>query len=288
MKALLLILALALGVSSAKSQCTVSVNDSLYSNFDYVLNATNVTGQAPFQFTWTVTDGNGLPMSYTQSSDGDSITITAQTLQNSYGCVIYQLCMTDNLGCTTCTMQDTSALQVPFNCASSFTSSIVGPNQVAITTFGNIPAFLIQQQFMQWNDGNGQSQGMPYMGPGTTIVYTPGPQNPSDKFYLCVMTILTNGGCISCDSVQYTVAGIDELAFDFTVHPNPASDFINITSEKEFQSYAIVDLQGQIIEEKFVAAMKDAEIAVGDLPKGIYMLRVNYEGQYFLHPFVKQ
>lgn len=273
MKLLLFLSTVLLSISSAFGQCSATVNDSLYQDYSYVLNATNVVGQAPFQFNWTVTDGNGIPLQYIQNQVGDSITIAPQTVQGAYGCIIYQLCMTDALNCTTCT-SDTSELQVPFNCYSAFSSSMIGPNQFAITITNDIPPFLIVQQFMQWTDGNGQGQGMPYMGPGTVITYTPGPQNTNDKFFLCVMSILTTGGCISCDSIPYSMAGLNEESFEFNLSPNPANEIVKITGEKHIEAISVIDLTGSIIQRKELIFTKETEIPVADLPNGIYMIRI--------------
>lgn len=274
MKLLLFTSTLLLSISSAFGQCSVTINDSLYLDYSYVLNATNVVGQAPFQYNWTVTDGNGIPLQFIQNSTGDSITITPQTIQGAYGCVIYQLCMTDALNCTTCTQPDTSGLQVPFNCYSAFNSTMVGPNQFAISVFNDIPPFLIVTQFMQWTDGDGQGQGMPYMGPATVLTYTPGPQNTNDKFYLCVMSLLTTGGCMSCDSIPYSMAGLIEDMLNFNLSPNPANDLIKIKGDYSIESVSIIDVTGSMIQSKEMISTKELEIAVDDLPNGIYLLRI--------------
>jgi hypothetical protein len=274
MKLLLFTSTLLLSISASFGQCSVSINDSLYLDYSYVLNATNVVGQAPFQYNWTVTDGNGIPLQFIQNQEGDSITITPQTIQTAYGCVIYQLCLTDALNCTTCTQPDTSGLQVPFYCYSAFNSTMVGPNQIAITMNNNIPPFLIVQQFMQWTDGNGQGQGMPYMGPGTILTYTPGPQNTNDKFYLCVMSMLTTGGCMSCDSIPYSLAGLNEELLTFNLSPNPANEVLKIKGDYSFESVAIIDIHGSIIQNREMILTKELDIPVFDLPNGFYLLRI--------------
>ncbi|MEN9441199.1 MAG: hypothetical protein RLZ33_1276 [Bacteroidota bacterium] len=254
-------------------QCSVQLNDSLYSNYDFVLNATNVTGQAPFQFNWTITDGNGMSIPYTQNTYGDSVTISSQTIMNSYGCIIYQLCMTDALNCTTCTQGDTSALQVPFNCFSQFSTSLIAPNTVSVTLLNNIPQFLIQQQFMSWTDGNGQAQGMPYMGPGTIVNYTPGSSNTSNQFFLCIMSNLTTGGCISCDSIPYSYLGLEEEALSkLKIYPNPSSTITTVSSEVELSNAVLTEMSGRIITTLSVAAKKEIEIDLSQLPIGMYLI----------------
>jgi hypothetical protein len=265
-------------IKSLYSQCSVQVNDSLYSNYNYVLNAINVTGQAPFQFNWTVTDGNGMNVPYTTNLLGDSLTIDAQTIQNSYGCIIYQLCMTDALNCTTCTQGDTSALQVPFNCFSAFSSSIIGSNQVAVTLNNNIPPFLIMQQFLTWTDGQGQGQGMPYMGPGTIVNYTPGPSNTSDQFFLCMMTNLVNGGCISCDSIPYMLAGINEISEnDLTLFPNPTDEMLNISSEFAMQSLTISSMNGVLVLKTTLDGKTSHQLDLREIPSGMYITEITTE-----------
>ncbi|MDF3027896.1 MAG: hypothetical protein K0S23_2203 [Fluviicola sp.] len=290
MKKLLLSVSLTLGfLSLSYAQCSVEVNDSLLSTYDYILNADNETGTGPFSYSWTVTDGNGIPVSYTSSPGGDSITIDAATLQNNYGCVIYQLCMTDMLGCTTCS-SDTAALQVPFPCYSQFTSSIVGSNQVSITLSSSLPPFLITNQFVYWTDGNGQGQGMPYMGPGTIVNYTPGASNPSNKFFCCVMTTTINGGCLSCDSIQYTnsALGIDDLENKrLHIAPNPAAFVTRIESSSTIETIQLYNSVGQFIKASYLLENNSAWLSVNDLPKGIYLVEVTTQSGTFKERMIK-
>lgn len=291
MKKLLLSVSLALGfMASSHAQCSVEVNDSLMSNYDYILNATNQTGAAPFVYNWTVTDGNGVAIPFTTSSGGDSITIDAMTLQNNYGCVIYQLCMTDINNCTTCA-SDTAALQVPFNCYSAFTSSIVGQNQVSITLNSSMPPYLIMNQMVMWTDGNGQGQGTPYTGPGTIVTYTPGPSNPSNKFFCCILTNMINGGCISCDSIQYTNSSLslNELKNNMlTLSPNPALSLVKIESSSPIETISLYNSVGQKLEVELTLNGNTAHVNVAELPKGIYVVEISTENGLVKERFVKE
>jgi hypothetical protein len=291
MKKLLLGVSLTLGfLSFSHAQCSVEVNDSLLNTYDYILNADNETGSGPFTYSWTVTDGNGIAVPYTVSPGGDSITIDAATLQNNYGCVIYQLCMTDMLGCTTCS-SDTAALQVPFPCFSQFTSSIVGQNQVSITLNSSIPPFLIVNQFVTWTDGNGQGQGMPYMGPGTIVTYTPGASNPSNKFFCCIMTTTINGGCISCDSIQYSNSALGIHESEKTklhIAPNPASSVTKIESASAIETLKLVNSISQSVSMNYSIENNTAWINLSELPKGVYIVEVSTEGGVFKQRLIKE
>lgn len=291
MKKLLLSISLSLGfISFSHAQCSVQVNDSLLSSYDYVLNAINATGTAPFVYSWTVTDGNGIPVPFTTHPGGDSITIDAATLQNNYGCVIYQLCMTDANNCTTCS-SDTATLQVPYPCYSQFNSSIIGPNQVSLTLVTSMPQWMISNQFVTWTDGNGQGQGMPYMGPGTVLTYTPGASNPSNKFFCCIMTTAINGGCISCDSIQYTNSALSISELEKTklhVAPNPASTITKIESVSAIETLQLVNSVGQSVPVNYSIENSAAWINLSELPKGIYIVEVSTATGIFKERIIKE
>ncbi|WP_430405045.1 T9SS type A sorting domain-containing protein [Fluviicola sp.] len=291
MKKLLLSIALTLGgFSFSHAQCSVQVNDSLLSTYDYILNAVNATGSAPFVYSWTVTDGNGIPVPYTTSSGGDSVTIDAATLQNNYGCVIYQLCISDMLGCTSCS-SDTAMVQVPFPCYSAFNSSIVGPNQVSITLNSSMPPFMIMNQLIMWTDGTGQGQSSPYMGPGTLVTYTPGASNSSNKFFCCILTNTPNGGCISCDSIQYTnsALGIHELEkMKLHIAPNPASSITKIESASAIETLKLVNSLGQSVPVSYSIENNAAWINLSELPKGVYIVQVATQAGTFKEIVIKE
>lgn len=281
-----------LGIASiTHAQCSVQVNDSLLSNFDYVLNAVNPTGTAPFTYNWTVTNGVGMPIQVTYNMGGDSLTIDAFTLQNNYGCIIYQLCMTDANGCTTCT-GDTSISQIPYPCYSAFNSSITGPNQVSVDHVFSMPMpqFMIMSQFLTWTDGNGQSQTMPFVGP-TIIDYTPGPSNTSNKFFCCVVTTTVNGGCISCDSIQYTNSSLslDELKHsELHISPNPASSVVKIESSSPIEAVSLYNAVGQKLGINFTLNGNAAQLNISELPKGIYTIEVIGTSGKFKERLVKE
>lgn len=292
MKTLLLSISLMLGITStANAQCSVQVNDSLLSNFDYVLNAVNPTGTAPFTYNWTVTNGVGMPIQVTYNMGGDSLTIDAFTLQNSYGCIIYQLCMTDANGCTTCT-GDTSISQIPYPCYSAFNSSITGPNQVSVDHVFSMPMpqFMIMSQFLTWTDGNGQNQTMPFVGP-TIIDYTPGPSNTSNKFFCCVVTTTVNGGCISCDSIQYTNSSLslDEMKnTELHISPNPASSVVKIEGSSPIEAVSLFNAQGQKLVVSYSLNGGVAQLNIAEFPKGIYVVEVSTEKGLSKQRFVKE
>jgi hypothetical protein len=258
------------------AQCSVSVKDSLLANYDYFLTAINPTGVAPFTYTWTIKDGNGAPVPYTVNTAGDSVLIDAFTVQNNYGCLIYQLCVTDDASCNTC-IADTAILNVPFPCYSQFTSTITGVNQVSITLSSNIPPFIMLSQMITWTDGDGQSQSVPYMGPGTTINYVPASPSTSDKFLCCVINNTVNGGCLSCDSIQYTNNSLKVKTIEqknIQIAPNPATSIVTIKSPSAINRIELFNVLGQKINSESDINNTSATLQISSLTQGVYIIRI--------------
>ncbi|HRP54038.1 MAG TPA: T9SS type A sorting domain-containing protein [Fluviicola sp.] len=278
MKTLLLSITLLIGISNFSSvfaQCSVSVKDSLHANGDFILNAKDPIGTPPFTYTWTIVDGNAQPLPHWESMDHDSVIIDMVTLQNAYGCVSYKPCMTDGIGCQTCA-QDTALVNVNFPCFSQYVTSIVGPNQVSISLVNNMPPFLIVNQMVTWTDGDNANQAAPYMGPVTTITYNPGPNPTTDKFNVCVMTTLQTGGCIYCDSVQYTnnLAVKDQSLKSLQVNPNPVNTYTTIKSPSIIQSIQLFNALGQKIVIPISWNDKEAMLHFEQVSKGVYIVRI--------------
>jgi Secretion system C-terminal sorting domain len=81
-------------------------------------------------------------------------------------------------------------------------------------------------------------------------------------------------GCSYKDTIRVTFvpcAGIGELAGDnIIISPNPASDFITISSGNLFSSIALINTLGQTIKS-FPGA---TQLNLSNIPKGIYFLRL--------------
>lgn len=277
MKKLLLSISLSLGFFSlSQAQCSVEANDTLLPSYNYIVNAVNPTGTPPFVYHWTLTDGNGMQLPFATNLAGDSMFIDAMTLQNNYGCVIYQLCMTDADSCTTCAI-DTSALQVPYQCYSQFITSIVGENQVSIMLVSTMPQFLIMGQMILWTDGSGQGQMYPYSGSPEVITYNPGPSETSDKFLCCMQTMAINGGCLFCDSVPFRTStlGLAELSSEkLRISPNPASSVTKIASHLPIESVQLYNSVGQKVKIDYLLEGKSALLDLAKLPKGVYVVEI--------------
>ena len=106
-----------------------------------------------------------------------------------------------------------------------------------------------------------------------------------------VVTTLENvyaNNTLNIVEIEGSVVSIEEvLAEQFNVYPNPASDFLNISSEMNFNSFPIeiLDLSGKIVISTMV---KDNRIALTNISTGTYLARINANGVYHQVQFVKQ
>ncbi|MDO4224749.1 MAG: DUF5074 domain-containing protein [Bergeyella zoohelcum] len=91
------------------------------------------------------------------------------------------------------------------------------------------------------------------------------------------VTFNSNGKLVSKE-IEIVVAGLsvnDVAKSAFKVYPNPATDFIRVSSEKE-ASISIFDLTGKLIKQ---GNTQGKTFSVSALPKGLYLLKVEADGQ---------
>ncbi|MBK7909698.1 CotH kinase family protein [Candidatus Pollutiaquabacter sp.] len=75
-----------------------------------------------------------------------------------------------------------------------------------------------------------------------------------------------------CASTGYYVSAATDALI---VYPNPASDLVSIRSEKSMQRVEILDLQGQVIEQRELSGDKQVQIGLERFSPGLYLLRVD-------------
>ena len=74
--------------------------------------------------------------------------------------------------------------------------------------------------------------------------------------------------------VLYQITGIgDEPVISASVFPNPATDFVNVTSEQEMQSVKIMNQAGQVVLEDVISGNK-YRADVRNLQQGVYVLLI--------------
>lgn len=96
---------------------------------------------------------------------------------------------------------------------------------------------------------------------------------------ICLSVIITDSlGCQSTDTICVTdnicLGILDAAATEFSIAPNPASDFVVIThGQNAAQLTLVYDAQGKIVKSAMLN--NRAELNVSDLAPGIYSIRVN-------------
>jgi hypothetical protein len=79
--------------------------------------------------------------------------------------------------------------------------------------------------------------------------------------------------------------GIEEIANDVNIYPNPATDVINITTPDNVQRVEIFNMQGQLVKAETGAVMS---ISVKDLATGMYTLKLTTDNGTSIHKIVKK
>ena len=104
------------------------------------------------------------------------------------------------------------------------------------------------------------------------------------------VTAVANGNeiCTSNNTKESCKVGIDENEkLSFSIFPNPASNDITLTSEKDFHTITIYNLVGQTVIEQFNTG-NVAKLNIVNLTKGIYFICLNFDKGKEIKKFVKQ
>ena len=96
--------------------------------------------------------------------------------------------------------------------------------------------------------------------------------------------LTTVNGCDSIITLNLTVlTGVNEYGgMDFSVAPNPAHDYVivSVKNANEEMSVDLLDISGRVLRTQRLAAGESTlRLERGNLPNGIYMLRLTSHGQ---------
>lgn len=129
--------------------------------------------------------------------------------------------------------------------------------------------------FYSLNKGqNWIEQTTPVSGPITSISFA----NNEKGIAVCGDKVLftNNGGFVGLKEIDQS---------NFTIYPNPASDFIIIenTNEFEIENVALLDLEGNVIKS-ILLDIKELEIT--ELPSGIYFIRIEGKNEIWMEKII--
>ena len=97
-------------------------------------------------------------------------------------------------------------------------------------------------------------------------------------------SLTTVNGCDSIITLHLTVlTGVNEYnGMDFSVAPNPAHDYVivSVKNANEEMAVDLLDISGRVLRTQRLAAGESTlRLERGNLPNGIYMLRLTIHGQ---------
>ncbi len=75
--------------------------------------------------------------------------------------------------------------------------------------------------------------------------------------------------------------------YETSIYPNPASDVITINNLDNFQSFAIINMQGALIKSKSLYQNLN-QIEINDLPPGLYIVKLKGENKTISHKIIKK
>lgn len=94
------------------------------------------------------------------------------------------------------------------------------------------------------------------------------------------VSVTNAAGCSASDVIQVTVEsclGVEEIAQNFRIYPNPTSQVINIESEGIWmQNVIIYDLQGRLWKNEIVNG-QTSQFDLSELPSGMYQIEITSE-----------
>lgn len=105
--------------------------------------------------------------------------------------------------------------------------------------------------------------------PTTSGVYYLGFHAYSDanEYYLYLDDIQVTASALSTSEIKAD-------AKDVRVYPNPFTDVINISDAKDLRSVSVIDASGRMVK---TIASPQAQIRLGDLKSGLYILKLDYK-----------
>jgi len=96
------------------------------------------------------------------------------------------------------------------------------------------------------------------------------------KLYLKDVVYITNVDTSSTDDVDSTFKTvINTIAKGITIYPNPAGDYIHITNLSENASTISIYRMDGVMVLQTEASSIEASIDISNLPKGLYLVKVN-------------
>jgi hypothetical protein len=99
------------------------------------------------------------------------------------------------------------------------------------------------------------------------------------------------GHVVYFDNVAFEPAGpvsVNDLPKStFRTFPNPSSDYLNIQTDISWDNYQIYSLTGQLVRAQEAVGNETTRVNISDLQQGMYLLKIEVNGQSMTSRFVK-
>jgi len=160
---------------------------------------------------------------------------------------------------------DISSL-VPLNASHEYYTSITNGNEVAFH-FDNIN--------LDFNDATNDGYVLFKVRTQSALVDGDSFDNTAQIYFDFNFPIITNTETVT---IMSTAGTMDTLDKSIKFYPNPASDFMSISSANLLQNAAIVDMSGRIVSQiSFTGNSREQRVSLSNLSSGIYFVTINSE-----------
>ncbi|TGN30052.1 T9SS type A sorting domain-containing protein [Empedobacter tilapiae] len=120
----------------------------------------------------------------------------------------------------------------------------------------------------------------------------PGPFISTDDSGAITIRFRSDGGLelkgweaqINCNSL-----GLEDInKLEFSIYPNPTTDFVTLTSKESIVSYQVYDMGGKLLSKLNKLDKKEAKIDFSNYPKGIYVLSIKTDKRTYTQKVTKK
>lgn len=89
---------------------------------------------------------------------------------------------------------------------------------------------------------------------------------------------------INCNSL-----GLEDLSkVEFSIYPNPTTDFVTLSSKESIVGYQVYDMGGKLLTETKKMDKKETKIDLSNYPKGIYLLNIKTDKRTYTQKVTKK
>ena len=149
---------------------------------------------------------------------------------------------------------------------------------------------------IEFSTTNASNPDLPNPNPGTWISYDipldnfTSASNGLDREAIAEYILSSNLGIVYLDNVYFYKAGtasVEDILFNVSLYPNPASNRLNISAANTIQNAEIYNVLGKKVMNVTINKTSES-IDISNLASGVYMIKYNIENSIGTAKFIKQ